>query len=169
LSEEQWRIIKEFPRYEISDEGNIYNTRRRIFMRTSLTPFGHVKITLTDYDGKRYDRSVAQLVAEAFVRPPTLLCDAVIVLDGDFQHVDAENLMWRPRHYAWRYTHQLKTDQPRHFTNLPVRNILTHVEYESIMEAGMNEGLLFTDIWRSTYSGNSIFPEGSIFEIINRV
>lgn len=169
MSEERWRTIPEFPKYEISDRGNIYNTSNRHVMRTSRNNFGHTKITLTDYDGSRHTRSVALLVANAFVAPPNYLSDYLIVLDGDFGNVDARNLAWRPRGFAWDYTHQLKSPQPNHYCNLPVRNVITGFEYDSIIHAGAAEGLLFRDIWRSTYTRNEIYPHGSIFEIIKRV
>src|SRR5688500_4813032 len=105
VRESRWATIKEFPIYEISDSGEIYNTRTRQYMRTSKTTFGHTKITLTDFDGSRHTRSVALLVAEVFVRPPNFMCDTLIVLDGDFSNLRASNLAWRPDGFAWKYTH----------------------------------------------------------------
>ena len=169
MSAERWRTILEFPTYEISDRGNIYNNRNRQFMRTSRNNFGHGKITLTDYDGSRHTRSVGILVGEAFVLAPNYMCDHLIMLDGDLTNINASNLAWRPRGFAWNYTHQLKTLQPVHYHNLPVLNVVTGREYNSIIEAGMTEGLLFDDIWRSTYRGSEVFPNGSVFEIIKRV
>lgn len=169
MSEERWRTILEFPKYEISNRGNIYNTKSRITMRTSRSNYGHTKITLTDYDGQRYTRSVALLVAQAFVAPPNYLADHLILLDGNFGNVNANNLAWRSRAIAYCYTRQMKLPQPNHYYNLSVRNVVTGNEYNSIIEAGVSEGLLFKDIWRSTYSGNEIYPHGSIFEIIKRV
>ncbi|MET0786723.1 MAG: NUMOD4 domain-containing protein [Paenisporosarcina sp.] len=168
--EEEWRTIPEFTNYQISNFGNIYNIKYDMYMRTSVNNFGHVKITLKSHrTGQRYTRSVAQMVAEAFVEPPNLLCDAVVVLDGDFTNVRAENLVWRPTWFSWRYTHQLKWPQPLHYRNLPVINLQTGVEYNSIIEAGMNEGLLFADIWRSTYTGAPIFPYKAVFKVLQRV
>lgn len=169
MSEERWRTILEFPKYEISDRGNIFNTKNRRPMRISRTNFGHTKITLTDYDGFRYTRSVALLVAQSFVPPPNYLADHLILLDGDFGNVDANNLAWRSRAVAYHYTRQMKLPQPNHYYNLSVRNVITGEEYNSIIEAGIAEGLIFDDIWQSTYRGNRIYPDGSIFEIIKRV
>lgn len=169
MSAERWRTILEFPRYEISDRGNVYNTRFRKLMRTSRSNYGYGKITLTDYDGSRHTRSLGILVGEAFVPAPNYMCNYLIMLDGDLNNVYADNLAWRPRGFAWKYTHQLKVPQPNHYHNLPVCNVVTGREYNSIIEAGITEGLLFDDIWRSTYSGIEIFPNGSIFEVINRV
>ncbi len=164
--EEQWSVIPEFPNYLVSDRGHIYNQRYRNHMRTSQQQAGHVKITLTDEHSMRHTRSVAQFVAEAFVEPADDRCDHVVILDGDLTNLAAENLVWRPRWFAWKYTHQLKTYQPNHFKNLPVHNTTTGSQYGCILDAGMAEGLLFQDIWRSTYSGDRLFPYGAIFEII---
>lgn len=165
--EEVWQEIPEFPNYQISSLGRIHSDARGIIMRPSFTPFGHLKITLaSNWDGLRHTRGVAQLVADAFVEPPNLLCDSVMILDGDFSNVAAHNLAWRPQWFVWKYTRQLKKQQPLHFHNLRTRNIVTGVEYENIIQAGMSEGLLFGDIWRSTYTGAALFPNGSIFEIV---
>lgn len=169
MTEEQWRTIPEFPKYEISSKGEIYNSHRRIFMRTSSNNFRDIKITLTDYDGSRHTRSVALLVAQAFVNQPNYLCDCLVRLDGDMANVDARNLAWRPRWFAWKYSRQLRVPQPTRYHNLPVFNITEGIEYESVVEAGMIEGLLFENIWVSTYRGSETYPYGNIFEIIKRV
>ena len=165
MIEEVWSEIPDFPNYLVSDLGHIYNKRREQYMRTSQQQDGHVKITLADEHSMRHTRSVANLVAEAFVQPPHESCDHVILLDGDFTNVSAANLAWRPRWLAYKYTQQLKVYQPIHFKNLHVRNITEGIEYGCIIDAGIAEGLLFTDIWRSTYSGDALFPYWHVFEI----
>lgn len=162
---EKWRTIPDFPSYEISDWGNIYNRRRRRMMRISHTRRGHAKITLTNGLGLRHTRSVALLVAEAFVTPPNYLCDHVMILNGENSDVRASNLVWRPRGFTRRYFIQIHTHQSLNYKNLPVRNVQTGQEYSCIMDLGIQEGLLFDDIWRSTYSGNNVFPIDNSFEI----
>lgn len=169
LIEERWRTIADFPDYEISTHGHIYNMRRRQEMQTSTTTFGHRKITLRDYKGNRHTRSVAMLVAKAFIEPPNLLCDNVLLLDGNPENVRADNLVWRPRWFVWKYSNQFKGMIPTHYLNLSVRNIITDQEYKNTYEAAMAEGLLFIDIWKSTYLGSKVFPTMSVFEVIERV
>ncbi len=170
LVEEEWRILPEFSNYQVSNLGNVYNLRFDHPMRISFTTTGHSKITLwSEWDGKRYTRSVAQLVAEAFVDAPNEICRHVIVLDGDFTNLCADNLAWRPERFAWLYTRQMKKPQPLHYRNLEVHNYTTDTYYNSIMDAGVTEGLLFADIWRSTYTGETTFPYGYQFEVIERV
>lgn len=167
---EEWRPIPEFPHYQISNYGQVYNTRTQSVMRTSLNNYGHVKITLKSWrTSERFTRQVSLLVAEAFVEPPNWMCDSVIILDGDFSNVVATNLAWRPKWYAWKYTHQLKVQQPLHYRNLIIYNEDLDFHYNSIVDAGMIEGLLFDDIWRSTYTGAEIFPYGHVYSVVDRV
>ena len=169
MTNEEWRTIFEFPNYQISSLGRVYNIRRDRLMSVSCTNHGHAKIKLTDFDGTQHTRSVALLVASSFVEAPNLLCDQVIMLDGDLTNLDAQNLAWRPQWFAWRYTRQLKEDQPVYYHNLNVVNLNEEVSYNSIVEAGVTEGLLFDDIWRSTYQRSQVFPHGHVFEIVERV
>lgn len=169
MDDEVWTTIEEFPEYEVSSLGRIFNRKRDLMMKTSQTNHGHIKITLKHESGERYTRSVAMLVAEAFVTAPNLLCNQLILLDGNLSNVKASNLAWRPAWFAWKYTRQLKEEQPLYFRNLRVANMTDNVEYSCIVDAGMFEGLLFADIWRSTYTGNRVFPTGSVFEITERV
>lgn len=165
---EAWKPIPNFSNYLVNVDGEIFSTLQNRFMKSSTTLMGHRKITLVaDWDGERYTRSVAQIVAEAFVDPPNFLCDQVILLDGDFMNLKADNLAWRPRWFAWKYARQLKIQQPVHYHNLRVINLTTGRQYASIVEAGITEGLLFHDIWRSTYTGTAIFPNKAIFEVLH--
>ena len=165
--DEEWSVIPEFPNYLISPSGEIFNRKYDMFMRSRPNNFGHFKIALTDdKTGERYDRSVVKLVAEAFVDRPDELCNQIVVLDGNFANVHASNLMWRPKAFAWKYTRQLKQQQPLPYRNLRVRNIDTNARYPSIVDCGMTEGLLFKEIWRSTYEGTQVYPYGHKYEII---
>lgn len=169
MVEEVWADIPEFPKYQVSSLGRIFNTQRNILMSVSVTNHGHPKITLADEDGERHTRSVALLVADAFVPGRDEPFDQVILLDGNLNNVQASNMAWRPRWFAWKYTRQLRCEQPRHFHNLPVLDVTTDFEYDSIIQAGTTEGLLFSSIWRSTYTGQSVYPTDSVFEVLERV
>ncbi len=81
----------------------------------------------------------------------------------------ADNLAWRPERFAWLYTRQMKKPQPVYYKNLEIHNHTTDRYYESIIDAGITEGLLFADIWRSTYTGETVFPYGHQFEVVERV
>lgn len=165
---DDWKIIEDFPNYAINRFGDIWNLVRDAPMQTSLTNHGHTKISLVR-DGQRYDRSVAVLVAQAFVPVPNPKCDSVIILNGILSDVRAENLMWRPRSFAWQYSRQLRIYQPVYYYNLEVEDVVYNVIYENIETAGKTLGILFDDIWRSTYRGTQVYPTNSIFKVLHRV
>ncbi len=170
--EEIWEFIKGFSEYQISNIGRVYNDKRGLIMSTSVNNHGHLKISLISDTNERVTCSVAKLVADAFVPIPyaaelsRMDFDQVILLDGNFSNLVSTNLVWRPKWFAWRYTRQLKEQQPHYMHNLYIRDVQTGVEYKSIIEVGMAEGLLFQDVWRSTYSADPIFPIHHVFEVI---
>lgn len=168
MAEPSWSIIEEFPNYLVNDRGEIFNRTLDRYMRIYPNTFGHMRITLTDEEtGERYDRGVAKLVAEAFVEPPNHLCDRVMILDGRKDNLVAENLVWRPRWFVQKYVRQfvLLDSQPLHYRNLRIKNCETGKRYKSVIECAITEGLLFDDIWRSTWSHAEIFPHADTFEV----
>lgn len=166
MRKEVWHDIEDFPSYQISNLGRIYNVKFDRIMSTSMNNYGRMKISLlNDWTGRRHTMLVDRLVAEAFIPKPNEFCEHVIVLDGDFTNMVAHNLAWRPLGFAHIYKRQLKRPQPRHYENLPVLNVSKGILYRSVVEAGMSEGLLFRDVWHATYSRHPVFPTGDHFEI----
>lgn len=168
MEEELWSIIPEFPNYQVSSLGRIFNRKTERLIQSTVTNHGHGKVNLYHAFNPSVSktRSVAKLVAEAFVVPPNILCDEVVVLDGDYSNLRADNLVWRPTSFAWLYTRQLKEPKPLHYRNLRVNNISVMRAYDSIIEAGMTEGLLFADIWMSIHNGKEVFPYGHRFDVV---
>lgn len=163
LHDSEWRSIEGFPRYVINPQGQIYNVATNRYMRSSINNYGHPKISLLTETGGRHDRSVALLVAKTFLEKPNPACDRIIYLNGDLSDFRSKNLAWRPRWFGWKYARQLKVDQPAYYRSLPVINTTTDERYDNIIEAGMKEGLLFEQIWHSTYSGGPVYPTGDVW------
>lgn len=161
---EEWAEINGFPRYMISTEGRIYNKGTNRYMSSSLNNYDHPKISLLNIDG-RHTRSVAMLVAKAFLKKPNNMCDHIIYLNGEHNDCRSDNLAWRPRWFAWKYARQLKLPQPAYYRNLSVINVSTSTTYDNVVEAGSIEGLLFEQIWHSTFTGSPVFPSGTIWEV----
>jgi len=164
---EVWVPISGHPGYIVSNYGRVSKEARIDHpMSISRTMAGHAKIGLIDETGFRRTRSVAVLVAEAFVEPEYPNCDRVIVKNMDYDDLRAENLAWRPDGFAWEYSNQFKHEPLRHYVNLRVADIIHEIEYQNIIEAATHQGLLFKDVWRSTYSGEEVFPTRSIFTVV---
>lgn len=169
MPQETWAQIPEFPAYSISSLGQIYSHKRETVIFPSKNNHGDIRIMLYN-DYGRYTRSVSVLVGQAFVPKPDMLCDTAVLLDGNKENVSAANVVWRPRWFAWKYARQLRSaPYPRHYVNLSVMNLDTGREYPSVLSAGMAEGLLFEQIWRSTFSDAVCYPSRHHFEVTQRV
>lgn len=75
LYNEEWREIKEFKDYYVSNYGrvanfNYRNTGKRILMKTFTTKAGYYQIALVNKNGKRIKRYIHRLIAEAFIPNP---------------------------------------------------------------------------------------------------
>lgn len=164
---EVWTEIEGHPGYIVSNYGRISRPGRTDHpMSVSRTMAGHNKIGLLDCDGARRTRSAAVIVATAFVQPEYDNCDHVIIKNMDYDDLRAENLAWRPDGFAWEYANQFKRQPPLHYVNLKVADIVHEVEYPNIVEAAAHQGLLFKDVWRSTFTGDETFPTRSIFVVV---
>lgn len=173
MPEEQWEHIQGFPEYLVSNVGRVYNCRTNSVMAESRTLQGDHKVTLSS-QGQRVTRSVRVLVAEAFVPLPlsgsgfhqSAIPDTVIVLDNDQEHLASYNLAWRPRWFAHKYARQFKQELPLYYADKPVKNLTTDKLYSSIIGAGITEGLLFNDIFKSAQAGVKVYPIDAIFVFV---
>jgi hypothetical protein len=159
--DERWVEIPEFPDYLVSDHGSVWSSRRRILMRLSVNQLGIEKVTF-NVQNEVCTRSVAVLVAESFLEAPRSPSEVPIHLDGHQTHNHYLNLAWRPRWFAWRYTHQFNAPIPPEF-QIPVWNLYTEIEYPSTMLAGIADGVLWDQVYRSILSGRQVYPTGHIY------
>lgn len=162
---EIWTTIDEFPQYKVNDYGNIINVDTNKNIRQSLTKTGLVKVGLVR-SGVQYTRSVANIVAEAFVEGKNDIFDTPIHLDGDKTNNAAYNLMWRPRWFAWKYTRQLSVESVHHERG-PIIDVDTGKVYQTFLEAAMTHGLLIEDIWKCLIHKKRVFPTDQMFKIVN--
>lgn len=144
---ERWHELDEFPDYAVSDLGEVHNIKTGMPRRTSINQQGIVKISL--YQGRELiTRSVAVLVAEAFVEGQTEFFNTPIHLDGDRENCRAENLMWRPRWFAVQYHRQFNSEIFHHM-DVEIMDVDTGKIYYSVKDACMDLGLYYNDVYRS--------------------
>jgi hypothetical protein len=160
-----WAPISGFPAYLVSNFGQILNQETDRLLRISYTNHGHAKCSLVGLEG-RQTLSVAYLVAMAHLERTDPLATHVVVLNGNQADLRAENLVWRTASFAWKYTRQQRTTHPIYVYNLAVVDISTGRRFNTILEAAESLGLLYGDIWRSTYTGREVYPTGSIFKVV---
>jgi hypothetical protein len=144
------KLIEGFPNYEVSDRGEIFNVRTGREMVLSPTLNGDLTVGLTR-DGHQYRYSVKGLVARAFVEGETELFNTPILLDGNKRNLTAENIVWRPRWFAWKYTRQFH-EHHNWYCFGPIVDKISGEEYRNYFDAARTNGLLCEDIMYSIYS-----------------
>lgn len=163
---ENWKIIEDFPMYSVSDHGNVLNHNSMKILQESLTRTGLVKIGMVRA-GVQHTRSVSLLVATYFVKGRTEIFDTPIHLDADPRNNHADNLVWRPRWFAWKYTRQFIEDVA--FQNRgPLVDTTTDVWYDTMEIAAKTHGLLMEDMWKSVIYGQRVFPTSQAFSFKNK-
>lgn len=171
---EEWRQIPGFPTYEVSELGRVVDTNNDILIAISYTNQGAAKVNLR-HGNRQVTRSVKRLVAEAFVHGETMAFDTPIHLDGDQENCSAQNLMWRPRYFAWHYTRQFNNFLDVYNMG-PILELSARGEvleaYSSIEEASVINGLLMHEIWEALHQldpRRKVFPTGQLFSFPNKV
>lgn len=164
---EIWYPIEEFPIYRVSNYGRVVNYNTGRILNQSTTGNGLMKISLV-HDNVRYTRGVALLVAEAFVDGQTEVFNTPIHLDGNHENNHADNILWRPRWFAWKYTYQCRNISVHHNRG-PIYDIDSGEVYETFFDAARTHGILVRDIWSSIMAKNPekpTFPTRQIFAFL---
>ena len=168
-----WASIPSFPGYSVSDKGWVKNDSERV-LSNRINPSGVTYVGLTR-DGKQFNRSLAKLVAEAFLPQPMLeTFDTPINLDGDRTRCDVTNLMWRPRWFAMKYQYQFTKIWSEGYGVIDVESGL---KYQSAMHAATTHGLLALDVyeWAIMYryyierKVRGVWPTGQRFSLVDTI
>lgn len=91
---EIWKVIEEFPDYEISNLGRIFNNKHHRFLHPSIGARGYPVVNLTK-DGKAYLRTVHILLGRAFIfNDDTEHKTQINHIDGNKTNFNLNNLEW---------------------------------------------------------------------------
>lgn len=158
---EEWTPLEEYPGYSASELGQVKNEKRQSVLATIRLESGHRYVSLMQ--GKAHvTRSLARIIANTFVQNPRPgRFTTPIHLNGDVSNCEAGNLMWRPRWFALRYTHQFKIRQPVHG---PIRNVATDEVIYDLWDLIIRDGLLYADIIMAIQNKTFVFPTMETFE-----
>jgi len=162
---DEWRTILSFPGYSVSDAGFVMNEETGRMLKPCSNQRGIVNVGLRR-DGIQHKRSVAILVAEAFIMTTrSLTFNTPINLDGDRFNNRVTNLVWRPRWFAIKYLQQFNRS-PMGF-NKSVEELKTHEKFETLWEAAITFGLLEMDLFKSLIDQTIVWPTYQRFRIID--
>ena len=164
MFDEVWVHIQGFHNYKISSSGRIANIDTGKILKESRTKNGVVKIGMV-IGGVQYTRSVSVLVAEAFVEGRSDIFNTPIHLDGNPLNNRSDNLVWRPRWFAWKYSRQFDEIQPGQNRG-PLVDLKTGEIYTDMVSAAIHNGLLISDIWKCVHTKKETFPTWQLFGLV---
>lgn len=145
---EEFVEIDRFPHYYISTHGRVKKAGNERARQISISDKGFPIITLYAADSKsRYLRQINNLVADAFLPPPTYIDEkeerqfpktSVWHIDGNLLNCHFENLKWETRSSVLEWNTMNRTGSPK-FKTPKVRNNNTKIVYENAFECAINE------------------------------
>lgn len=136
------RKILNFPRYEVTEEGDVYN-QNGLKLKQEKTRNGYLRVSLSDGKNKHKRMSVHRLVAEAFIPNPNNLpqVDHKNEIKTD-NHVS--NLRWVTPLENLEHSRIIEKASKAKFTK--IRCITTGEIFSSIKEACETYGLSHSNI-----------------------
>ena len=162
---EEWEPVFGFENYSISNHGRVRNESTGRIMSLTLNGRGIVQAGMVR-DSKQHKRSVTVLVAKTFLDPPfPETFDTPINLDGDRLNNHVDNLMWRPRWFAYLYHGQFKR-RYQHAIRVPIVDMKTGDTFSGSIEACMQYGLLEKELVLSMLNATYVWPTYQQFAIL---
>ncbi len=163
---ERWKHLEEFPGYSISTYGQVANDRRDSILRQNPNMQGIAMVGLMQA-GRHTTRSVPLLVANAFVpNPDPKRFNSPIQLNGHRMDSHIDNLLWRPRWFAYKYHIQFSQEG---FYYVPKAQILlldTDERFNELVTPSTKYGLHYKDVMYSYMMGTDVYPTRQHFRLL---
>jgi hypothetical protein len=152
MLQEEFRDIRGFPKYMVSDLGTIVNISTKRMMKPILNRNrGNYVVGLVG-GGKSYVFQVDRIVADAFLDSPTETHRSLLHRDGDRANNAACNLVWMPRWFVVCYMREMTI--PSMHKVKPFRSMDTGEIFETVAQfAAMSLSLpsrVQSALWRSS-------------------
>lgn len=160
-----WIPVEGFPGYSVNPLGQVRNDSSGRLLTTRINQYGVAYVGLTR-DWRQHIRSLPRLVANAFLPAPNATFDTPINLDGDRVNCRVDNLMWRPRAYAVRYTNQFE-ERYENPIEVPIRAADTGETFPNSFAAACRYGLLEREVVLSILNHTLAWPTYQRFEVIH--
>lgn len=147
MENEEWKIIKDFPNYEVSTLGRI--RKDNYIMKFPNDKDGYLKTALRNENGRRYFR-VHRIVAETFLENPEKK-PVVNHKNGKKDDNKLSNLEWCTISENTKHGFRVLNRKPVHSTSIPIKliNIETNevLYFKEMTEAGVYLGTTVQNIF----------------------
>lgn len=159
---DDWVSIEGFPNYSVNSLGQVRQDRFDRLMVPHMNQTEVVYVSL-NRENRQFQRSLALIVAKAFLPPPPPPFNTPIHLNGDRWDCAIDNLMWRPRWFAIRYHRQFRDPYERP-VKAPLRARGEKEVFQDSFSAACRYGLLERDVVMSVEYNTYAWPTYQIFE-----
>lgn len=159
---EEWRTYEKIPRYEVSSEARVRNSKSGRILKSSINKKGYKQVSLHD-NGSQYTRKLSRIVAETF-HPGEHEGMDVTFRDGDRINCRANNVEWKTRKDILKRTYELGRKQTHAMKR--VRCVETGEEFESITECSRVMNINKTNISRCVNKRSFKTTGGYHFEFV---
>lgn len=171
MPKETFFNINGFDNYLISDMGRVLNHISDHFKIPQINQQGIPSVLLIQ-DGRQHRRSVAVLVADAFLEPvPNEWAhfDTPTHINGDRIDCRASNLIWRPRWFAIKY-HQERRIPKRSIykPSVKIMDVETEEIFDQPWQPAIKWCLLECDIIESVGNGPNVWPGNHNFVMLDK-
>jgi hypothetical protein len=161
--EDEWVSIPEFPKYSVNPLGQVKHNRIGRLLTPQINQIGVPYVCMVrDWEQKK--RSLALLVARAFIPQELEGFNTPIHLDGDHTNCSADNLMWRPRWFAIKWAIQCKA-WPESFIKAPLRDLSDGKVFRDSSEVSRAYGVLEHDLWLAIANRTYVWPTYQLFDL----
>ena len=133
-----WKVINEFPKYSISDDGRVRNNSTNKLLTPHTDSNGYLSVNLYR-NGKHFIKRVHRLVAEAFIPNPLNLHD-INHKDGNKLNNHKLNLEYCTRSYNMLHSYRTLGKKPRSTDRNAVLCVETSMFYPTVEAAAKAVG-----------------------------
>lgn len=164
----EWRPIEGFDAYSVSSNGDIRNDFNGYLLKRYILQNRDFPVVGLMRQGRQFKRSVARLVANAFLVPHKLeTFDTAICLDGNRMNCQVNNLDWRPRWFAVMYNQQFVNPCAYHIDR-KIREKKSGLTFLDSFEVAKWYGVLEKDLVLSIQNRTYVWPVYLFFEVVER-
>lgn len=160
-----WVPVQGFPGYSVHPDGHVRRDQNSRLLHIKVNQYGVPYVGLMR-KGEQRQRSLALLVAKAFVEKAKATFDVPINLNGDRCDCAVENLTWRPRWFAVHFNRQFR-ERYESPIEAPIKALEDREVLPGSLAVSMRYGLLEKDVVLSIMNRTYAWPTYQQFVIVD--